>query len=189
MKGRIRQRSPGSYQISFDLGRDEFGKRRTKAVTVRGTKAEAERKRRELLTAIDKGQNPVPVDMPLRDWLDNWMSKEIAPPKRRQRTQETYRNVIDHHIVPYLGGLRLNKIGPTHVQELEDRLSEHLSAKMVNQVHIVLSGAFKFAMRMELVHRNPVSVVSPPPVKRTEIPPPEISPIRRVLDLAKLKPR
>ena len=184
MKGRIRQRSPGSYQISFDLGRDEFGKRRTKAVTVRGTKAEAERKRRELLTAIDKGQNPVPVDMPLRDWLDNWMSKEIAPPKRRQRTQETYRNVIDHHIVPYLGGLRLNKIGPTHVQELEDRLSEHLSAKMVNQVHIVLSGAFKFAMRMELVHRNPVSVVSPPPVKRTEIPPPEISPIRRVLDLA-----
>ena len=32
MKGRIRQRSHGSWQISYDLGRDALGKRKTKAV-------------------------------------------------------------------------------------------------------------------------------------------------------------
>ena len=185
MKGRIRQRSPGSWQVSFDLGRDATGKRLTKAVTVRGTKAEAQRKLREMLTMLDQGRNPVPADVSLRDWLERWMSEKIAPPKCRQRTYETYRNVIDRHIVPYMGNLKLAKIKPTHIQDLENQLSKHLSPKMVNQVHIVLSGAFKHALKMELVHRNPVSTVSPPPVKPSEVPPPDIPAIRKVLDLAR----
>lgn len=185
MRGHIRQRSPGSWEVSFDLGRDAFGKRRTKWVTVRGTKAEAQRKLREMLTTLDQGRNPVQTDESLRDWLDRWMTEEIHPPKRRQRTYETYRNVIDRHIVPYLGSLKLAKVGPIHVQELENRLSKHLSPKMVNQVHIVLSGAFKYALRMELVHRSPVATVSPPSVKSAEIPPPDIPAIRRVLELAR----
>ena len=162
-----------------------MGKRLTKAVTIRGTKAEAQRKLREMLTTMDQGRNPVPVDVPLREWLDRWMSEEIAPPKRRQRTYETYRNVIDRHIVPYLGRMKLAKVGPTHVQELENRLSQRLSPKMVNQIHIVLSGAFKYALKMELVHRSPVGMVSPPSIKPTEVPPPDIPAIRSVLELAK----
>lgn len=34
MKGRIRQRSPGIWQISYELGRDALGKRRAKAETI-----------------------------------------------------------------------------------------------------------------------------------------------------------
>ena len=185
MKGRIRQRSPGSWQVSFDLGRDATGKRLTKAVTIRGTKAQAERKLREMLTALDQGRNPVPADMSLREWLERWMAEEIVPPKRRQRTQETYRNAIDLHIVPYLGNLKLAKVGPSHIQQLENRLSQRLSPNTVNKIHNVLSGAFKYALRMELVHRNPVALVSPPPVKPTEIPPPDIPAIRELLDLAR----
>ena len=184
MKGRIRQRSPGSWQVSFDLGRDATGKRLTKAVTVRGTKAEAQRKLREMLTALDQGRNPVPADVSLREWLERWMAEEIVPPKRRQRTQETYQNVIDRHIVPYLGNLKLSKVGPSHIQELENRLSVRLSPNTVNKVHNVLSGAFKYALRMELVYRNPVTLVSPPPVKPTEIPMPDIPTIRELLALA-----
>ena len=184
MKGRIRQRSPGSWQVSFDLGRDATGKRLTKAVTVRGTKAEAQRKLREMLTALDQGRNPVPADVSLREWLERWMAEEIVPPKRRQRTQETYQNVIDRHIVPYLGNLKLSKVGPSHIQELENRLSVRLSPNTVNKVHNVLSGAFKYALRMELVYRNPVALVAPPPVKPTEIPMPDIPAIRELLALA-----
>ena len=185
MKGRMRQRTPGRWQVSIDLPRSPTGKRRTKAETIEGTKAQAERKLREMLTALDRGQNPVPANVTLREWLDRWMSEKIAPPKRRQRTQETYRNVIDRHIVPHLGNQKLSKIGPIHIQELEDHLSTHLSPKMVNQVHIVLSGAFKHALKMELIHRNPVALVSPPPVKRSEVKSPEISSVRRVLELAR----
>ena len=185
MKGRIRQRSPGSWQVSFDLGRDATGKRRTKAVTVRGTKAEAQRKLREMLTALDQGRNPVPSNMALRDWLDHWMAEEIHPPKRRQRTQETYRNVIDLHIVPHLGNLKLAKVKPADIQQLENRLSGHLSPQTVNKVHVVLSGAFKYALRMELIYRNPVALATPPPVKRPEVHPPDVSATRELLELAR----
>ena len=39
MKGSLRQRSPGSWELTVDLGRDPLGRRRRKHLTVRGTKA------------------------------------------------------------------------------------------------------------------------------------------------------
>ena len=39
MKGSIRQRTQGSYELTIDLGRDALGKRRRKYVTVQGTKS------------------------------------------------------------------------------------------------------------------------------------------------------
>lgn len=41
MKGSFRQRSPGSWELTIDQGRDALGKRRRKHLTVRGTKAHA----------------------------------------------------------------------------------------------------------------------------------------------------
>lgn len=185
MEGRIRQRTPGTWQVSIDLPRSPTGRRRTRAETIPGTKAQARRKLREMLTARDKGQNPVPANLTLGEWLDRWMAEKIVPPKCKQRTKETYRNVIDRHIAPHLGNQKLSKVGPVDVQELEDQLSTHLSPKMVNQVHIVLSGAFKHALRMELIYRNPVALVSAPSVKRPEIDPPEVSSVRTMLEQAR----
>ena len=60
-----------------------------------------------------------------------------------------------------------------------------MSPKSVSLVHTVLSGAMKHALRMELIYRNPVSLVSPPPLKRREIIPPNISVVRDALALAR----
>ena len=43
MRGSLRQRSAGSWDLTVDLGRDPFGKRRRRYVTVRGAKARAQR--------------------------------------------------------------------------------------------------------------------------------------------------
>ena len=53
MAGEVKQRSPGSWQIRVFLGRDEHGKRIRKNETVRGKKADAERRRREILSQMD----------------------------------------------------------------------------------------------------------------------------------------
>ena len=55
MKGSLRQRSPGSWEITVDLGRDPLGRRRRRFATVRGTKAHAQRRFRELLSTLDRG--------------------------------------------------------------------------------------------------------------------------------------
>ena len=54
MKGRIRQRSAGSWELTVDLGRDGLGKRRRKYLTGRGTKAQTRRKLREILSTLDR---------------------------------------------------------------------------------------------------------------------------------------
>ena len=125
-----------------------------------------------------------PKKVLLRDWLDRWMAEVIAP-NRRQGTKERYQDIIRRYINPNLGGMELTKIGPSQVQALETRLAQRLAPKGVNQVHIVLSGALKYALRLEMIHRNLVSLVSPPRLKRREVIPPDITAVRTALALAK----
>ncbi len=185
MKGSLRQRSPGSWELTIDTGRDALGRRQRKFVTVRGTKAQAQRKLRELLTSLDQGIALPAEKILLRDWLDQWM-QEIIAPNRRQRTKERYQGIITRHIKPAIGHVQLTKLAPSHVQALESQLSaQGMAAEGVGLVHRVLSGAMKHALRMEMVYRNPVSAVSPPRIIRQEPAPPDISAVRAALELAR----
>ena len=55
MKGSIRRRSKNSWELTIDLGRDVSGKRRRKFINIKGSKAEADRRLREILASMDKG--------------------------------------------------------------------------------------------------------------------------------------
>ena len=70
MKGSIRQRSPGSWESTIDADRDPLGKRQRKYVTVPGTKSQAQRKLRELLSAMDRDIHISTEKILLRDWLN-----------------------------------------------------------------------------------------------------------------------
>ena len=50
MNGSIRKRGEKSWELAIDLGRDAGGRRRRKFVSVKGTKREAQKKLRELLS-------------------------------------------------------------------------------------------------------------------------------------------
>ena len=47
MKGSLRQRSPGSWELTVETGRDASGKRRRRYFTVRGTKAQTKEAMRD----------------------------------------------------------------------------------------------------------------------------------------------
>ena len=183
MKGSLRQRSPGSWELTIDTGRDALGKRQRKFVTVQGTKAQAQRKLREFLTSLDQGIALPTEKILLRDWLDRWMQERT--PQWRQNTKERYQGVVQKHLKPNIGHIELTKLAPAHVQALESQLSRQgMTPKGVDLVHTVLSGAMKHALRMELIYRNPVSLVSPPPQLKHETTPPEIAAVRQALELA-----
>ena len=59
-----------------------------------------------------------------------------------------------------------------------------MSPKSVALVHNVLSGAYRYAMQMEMIQRNPVSLVSPPPLRKTETVAPPIEAVQQLLELA-----
>lgn len=69
MKGGIKQRSPGSWEIRVYLGRDARGKRIRRSETVRGKKADAERRLREILVDLDRGVAPPERRYKLAEWM------------------------------------------------------------------------------------------------------------------------
>ena len=182
VKGSIRQRNPGSWELQVFLGRDSSGKRIRKTETVRGKKADAERRLREMLTDLDHGITLPQKSYKLEEWLDQWMTDVIIP-NRRQKTVDRYEGVIRLHLVPHLGHLELSKITPVHVQRLEGYLRTEggMSPKGVQMVHNVLGGALRHAAKMELISRNPVASVSPPPLEKKEAFSPVVASVRRLL--------
>ena len=181
MAGEVKQRSPGSWQIRVFLGRDEHGKRLRKNETVHGKRADAERRLREILGQMDRGVVPSLERYKLAEWLDLWLGNVIAP-KQEQKTFDRYEEASRLHVVPNLGGVEISKLSPRHVQELETKLlRDGMAPKGVQMVHIVLSGAMKHALRMELISRDPVALVSPPSVPKTEAYSPDMEQVKALL--------
>ena len=185
MNGSIRQRSPGSWELQVFLGRDARGKRIRKTETVRGKKSDAQRRLREILANLDHGIAPPQRRYKLSEWLDLWI-KDVIIPKRRQKTIDRYEGIIRLHIVPYLGNVETAKLTPVQVQSLESTLQRDkgMASSGVQVVHNVLSGAMKHALKMELVSRNPVAAVSPPPIVKVEVASPEVSEVKLLLSVA-----
>jgi hypothetical protein len=111
MKGSIRRRSKGSWELTIDLGHDADGKRKRKFVSVKGTKKLAEEKLRELLTSLDRGIPLAAEKITVAQWLDRWM-REYVIPNTRQKTIERYEGMIRNHIVPALGHIELTRLAP-----------------------------------------------------------------------------
>ena len=146
MKGSIRRRSKDSWEISIDLGRDAEGNRRRKFLNVKGKKADAERKLREILSTLDKG---LPLDMSketLGTYLINW-HESYAVPNTRPRTADRYMTDIKNHLIPHMGDVLLTKLTSSHIQTTEAKmLSSGLSKRSVLHAHRVLSQALKHAV-------------------------------------------
>ena len=180
MKSSLRQRSSRSWELTIDLGRRDH-----RYFTVRGTKAAAQRELCRHLSTLDRSIAVPDEKMPLRDWLDRWM-REVIEPHRLQRTVERCHIVNRPAHLPHVGHVELARLAPSQVQTLESRLlNQGKSPQTVQLVHAVLSGALKHTLRMEIIHRSLVSVISPSPTARCEVEPPSLSTVRRALDLAR----
>jgi integrase len=111
MNGSIRKRGEKSWELTIDLGRDEKGKRLRKFANVKGTKAEAQRKLREILASVDKG---LPVDISritIGEFLQRWL-KDYAIPNTRPRTAERYESDIRFYIIPAIWPYSTSQVVP-----------------------------------------------------------------------------
>lgn len=73
MRGHIRARSAGSYQITVDIGRDPVtGKRQQHVETVRGSRRLAEKRLAELILSIEEGNYTRPTGLTVGTWLAQW---------------------------------------------------------------------------------------------------------------------
>ena len=163
-EGNIRKRKDGRWEGRYTAGYDANGKAITKNVLGR-TQAEVKDK---LRTAIEDSKKLDPVkagSYTLEQWLKLWYSVYVEP-QVRYSTKEFYHNAIDHHIIPKLGSVKLEKLTMLQIQQFynellksgrvqkknQPELKEHgLSPRMVQCVHVVLNKALEHAVEEKLI--------------------------------------
>jgi integrase len=161
MKGSIRQHSKKSWQIQVYTGTGADGKPRRYFETVRGRKGDAQKRLNELLVGLEKGI-PVPagrltVAEHLNQWLDGYVKTNCS-----LRTFDGYKSIVEHHLIPALGHIKLKSLQTPAIQAYYGRACETLSARTVHHQHRVLSQSLKYAVRQGYLGRNPAEFVDPP---------------------------
>jgi integrase len=174
-QGNITRRGECSWRLKFEAAEPDpvAGKRRTRYVTVRGTKKDAQRELRRLLAEVENGTAVDPSRVTVAEWLRGWFDEaaDLSP-----KTLERYRQLAEKQIIPHLGATALQKLRPAQIHDWHTTLlkcggagGRPLSARTVGHAHRVLHRALERAMRLEIVSRNVAHVIRPPAVDAAEV--------------------
>ena len=110
MRGSIQKRGKASWRLKFDLPPGPDGKRRTRFLTVRGGKKDAQQKLAELLASLGKGIYVSPsrasVADHVRTRIDLWSTSGVIGAKTTKR----YGVLLDKQISPHLGDTALQRL-------------------------------------------------------------------------------
>lgn len=158
-----RERKPGIWRVRIETGRDQNGVRCFSYETVRGTQDDAARRRFELLSQKDRGVFAAPDKITLIAFMRQWIENRKALEHITRSTAENYTNIAEYYIAPRIGGVRLQKVTGSDVQNLYTTLVKtKLSRGTIAHVHRILSAAFKAARRARLITINPIEEVDGP---------------------------
>lgn len=188
MRGSMRQRSEGSWELRVFLGREPLtGRRQYVTKTVRGTKREAQR----ALAALVAGPAPTgPVAaLTAGQMLERWF--EHAEGRLSPSTAAHTRVVLDAHLLPHIGDTPLRKLTTAKIDALYGLLSERggrggrpLAPATVRRTHNVLHRALGQAVRWGWLTVNPAANASPPRLPSRDIHPPTPEQVRRLFATA-----
>ena len=115
-----------------------------------------------------------PTRKTLAQYLEEWLAKD-AKPNVKPRTYDRYKEIVEVHISPAIGDVRLDKLTPALVQGLlAAKREQGLSGRTCLHIYRVLHRALNVAVQWGLVGRNACDAVRPP--KADEEPPVGLSP-------------
>jgi integrase len=179
MSGHIRQRGKASWELKFDIGRDETtGRRITQFHSFKGTKKEAKFKLAELIASVGKGSYVSRSHLTVAEHVAARITQWQQRPKKpiTAKTAERYSELLANQIVPHLGGKAVQKLTPADIERWQTTLNVSgrrdgkggVSARTIHHAHRLLSHALKDAMRHDLVVRN-VAATEQAPVEDEEV--------------------
>ena len=186
MRGGLREKQSGVWEVRIEAGRDPItGRRRQLSRTVRGTKQEAERVLNALVSDADAGLT-TGTDATFRFLCEEWLAltgAELSPTTLRR-----YRGLLSKQIYPALGDRPVSSIRTNDLDRLYLGLvtTRGLAPATVRQVHAVIRRAFKQAVTWGWIANNPAANASPPRVPKPELSPPDVAQVAAFLERAKV---
>lgn len=169
MAGQIIKRSENKYLVRIFIGRDGNGKRKYFNKSINGSKKDAQKYLTAKLREQDLGIFVEPASMMLNSLLDQWLNENVRF-KVSERTFENYKSLLNSHIRPKLGMIKICDLQSYEIQRVynEMQLADY-SPKTIRDAHNVLSSALKQAIKHRLLAYNPCDVCDLPKKKRTEM--------------------
>ena len=162
-EGTVYRRNDGRWVASISL---ENGKR--KSIYCQ-TQREAIKEVQRANLAKEQGMLSTLSDETLGAFLTSWL-QDTAKPNLRLRTYIRYRELMDLHVLPTLGNVKLQKLSPQQLQKLYNKkLEEGYAPQTVKHIHRVLHRALRDALRWNLVARNVCDAVDAPRVPKQEM--------------------
>jgi integrase len=165
-EGTIHRRKNGGWCAQYTVYTPEGRKRKT----VYGkTRAEVAVKLSKALSDREGGLFFNTGNDTLSEYLDRWLNDSVRN-SVKQRTFENYAYVVQTHLIPALGHMKVKTLTPAHVQGLyRSKLDVGLSPRTVQLLHTTLHKALKQAVRLGLAARNVTeSVEAPRPEKNAK---------------------
>nr|WP_112275207.1 site-specific integrase [Lentzea terrae] len=129
------------------------------------TKTAAERSLKKAL-AERKGPsgNSLTRDSRFKEALAQWFTKFQAladAGKRSPSSVDTYRSIMDRHVLPGLGELRIHEMSVARIDAFLSALWRSISVDTAKTARSVISGALRIAVRDKALDTNPVREVEP----------------------------
>jgi integrase len=116
------------------------------------------------------------------EYLTRWLSDSVRGTVQGS-TYRSYGRVVDGHLVPGVGRVKLAKLRPDHIRRLyRSMLDAGKATRTVQYAHTLLKRALAQAVMDGLIPRNAAEAVRPPKLKRDEIQPLNADQVRALLD-------
>jgi len=165
---------PGTWYLRVEMSIGANGKRNRRRVAFRGTKADAQRRLRELLRDVESGGLSV-ERLTVSDIAERWLA--TVEHCVAARTFFRYRQIVRDFIVADVGSLRLDALRPAHIesalatwrQRTSEATGRPLSQRSIAHAFNTLMGVCRWAVRMSLLKRNPCEAVMAPRWQQREM--------------------
>ena len=118
----------------------------------------------------DAGSSPIEdgSKITFATFSEKWL-KEYVAVRCRPSTESLYRSLLETHILPRLGTLRLSKVTGSTLRSFYDRLeAEGRSPRMRQMIHARLHTLFAVAVRWQYISNNPCAAIEPPRAPKPE---------------------
>ncbi|SOC39074.1 site-specific integrase [Ureibacillus acetophenoni] len=143
----------------IDTGIDpETGKRQQAKRRGFKTKKEAQQAALELEQQLANGISLNHNKLTYQDVYEEWFSTHVKTIKIS--TQKSIESKFSKHILPRFGQLKLRDITKTYCQKVINDIAETINS--VNDIKIQANQVFKYALKMDIIQKNPMEHVSIP---------------------------
>ena len=167
-EGSIYRTPNGQWCAALTIGYDGNGKRRRRYLYGR-TKGEVLEKLNELRSEVGSGSVVEPSRTTVGEYCHNWL-ETVAAQRVRMTTLANYQRLVELHVIPDLGGVRLKQLEPMNVRVWQTALENRgVSSHQRRAAYVLLKTILKDAIRLNLLARNPLDAIDKPRIASKEL--------------------